>query len=623
MNPRLTVLAGLPETKIINLNLENGESFTIGRGVECDLPIGNAAVSRHHCRISRNEEGFRLEDLESHNGTFVNDMPVQSHLLGHGDRISFGSSYIMFLTREEDNLTELQAEFDDGSLVANPTFCLFPQLDTAEFSPDSNILVKLGKALNGFKETESLQRRILEIILEFIPSWRGAIVLADENLDVLQSVCVSLQNAFVKEPMQISRTVCSRVLKEQVALVSNDLSETNLSEAESLIASRVTALLCVPLKIGEDKGLIYLDSNNEDFRFTENHLEQMTALSFLAAAAIENAKSVEHLRQENALLKAELEIETNMIGESQPMREVFHLISKVAPSDSTVLISGESGTGKELIAKAVHQNSLRCNKPFVAINCAVLNENLLEAELFGYEKGAFTGAITQKKGKLDLAEGGTVFLDEIGELAPPLQAKLLRVLQEREFERVGGTQIIKANVRVIAATNRNLIEEGKKGEFRQDLYFRLNVVQLKIPPLRERKTDIPLLIQHFIKKYSEKCNRRVTGLSDKARKILVNYDWRGNVRELENVIERAIVLGSTDIVLPEDLPEEIAGSEISEQTEAADFHEQLKNAKQRIILDALEKSGGNYSEAARGLGIHPNNLHRLIRNLGMKNGEKN
>jgi transcriptional regulator with PAS, ATPase and Fis domain len=324
------------------------------------------------------------------------------------------------------------------------------------------------------------------------------------------------------------------------------------------------------------------------------------------------------LEKENARLQTELEIETNLIGVSQEINKVFQLIKKVSPTDSNVLITGESGTGKELVAQTLHRNSRRSDKPFMAINCAVLNEHLLESDLFGHEKGSFTGAVALKRGKLEIADGGTVFLDEIGEMALHLQAKLLRVLQEREFQRVGGTSTLKTNVRIIAATNQNLQENVKKGSFREDLFFRLNVVQINVPPLRERKQDIPLLAQHFVNKYSERCNRKVVGLSKKAREVLTAYEWTGNVRELENVIERAIVLGSTETIMPEDLPDEIVENTIFVESQENGFHGQLKEAKRRIIVSALAEAGGNYTEAANSLGIHPNNLHRLIKSLGIK-----
>jgi Nif-specific regulatory protein len=343
----------------------------------------------------------------------------------------------------------------------------------------------------------------------------------------------------------------------------------------------------------------------------------VTAISGIAAVAIENARQFEWLESENQRLLEDVNIEHNMVGESNPMQRVYHFISKVAPTESTVLITGESGTGKELAARAIHRNSKRGNKPFIAVNCAALNESLLESELFGHEKGAFTGALTQKKGRLEVADGGTLFLDEIGDLSPALQVKLLRVLQEREFERVGGTQTIKVDIRLIAATNRNLEEAIEAGEFRQDLYYRLNVVSFEMPALRERREDIVLLSNYFTEKYGVKCKRRLRGLSPEARACLNAYDWPGNVRELENAIERAVVLGTTDLILPEDLPEALLEREVTVATSNS-YHEAVAQTKKQIILSAVEKSKGNYTEAAKLLGVHPNYLHRLIRNLDLK-----
>ena len=288
----------------------------------------------------------------------------------------------------------------------------------------------------------------------------------------------------------------------------------------------------------------------------------------------------------------------------------------MAKSDSTVLIRGESGTGKELVARAIHRNSPRADKPFVAINCAAIPEALLESELFGHEKGAFTGA-RLKKGRLEIAERGTIFLDEIGDMAPMLQVKLLRALQEREFERVGGTRTLKLDARVIAATNKNLEEAIKQNEFRQDLYYRLNVVSVTVPPLRERPDDIPLLAMYFSSKYADKCKRALKGISPAARAILTNYRWPGNVRELENAIEHSIVLGTGDEIVPEDLPDSMLEVPPS-PTDGKTYHDKINQLKKTMIMDAVRQAKGNYTEAAKRLDVHPNYLHRLIRNLEIK-----
>jgi Nif-specific regulatory protein len=307
-----------------------------------------------------------------------------------------------------------------------------------------------------------------------------------------------------------------------------------------------------------------------------------------------------------------------MIGQSKRMLDIYKFISKVAPTDSTVLICGESGTGKELAARAIHQNSCRVDQPFVAINCAALVETLLESELFGHEKGSFTGATTQKKGKLEIANGGTVFLDELGEMAPTLQAKLLRVLQEQQFERVGSTRPIQVDIRLIAATNRDLLQAVEEGTFRKDLYYRLNVVSFEMPPLRDRREDIVLLANYFVAKFKHKTNRLVSGISAAAQAHLLDYDWPGNVRELENVIERAVVLGNADVILLEDLPDALIESQPKLEASLTTISSAVKESKKHMIVKAIDQAGGNYTEAAKLLGVHPNHLHRLVRTMNLR-----
>jgi transcriptional regulator with PAS, ATPase and Fis domain len=322
------------------------------------------------------------------------------------------------------------------------------------------------------------------------------------------------------------------------------------------------------------------------------------------------------------MLQAEINLDHDMVGGSRPMRLLFERITKVARTDTTVLLQGESGTGKELVARAVHRNSRRLDRPFVAINCAAITETLLESELFGHEKGAFTGAIGLKKGKLELADGGTLFLDEIGELPLALQAKLLRAIQEREFERVGGTRAIRADFRLIAASNRDLGAAAKGGTFRQDLFYRLNVVTLTLPPLRDRLEDLSLLAEHFVRKHAARCGRRVHGISPDALAQLATHTWPGNVRELENVIEQALALGSSDRIVVDDLPilEPLTQPESATAAHARplDYHATVEQTKRDLILRALAQANRSPTAAARLLGVHPNYLHRLMRNLNVR-----
>jgi len=325
---------------------------------------------------------------------------------------------------------------------------------------------------------------------------------------------------------------------------------------------------------------------------------------------IETISQLKSLIKENQYLREKLSQKynfNNIIGKNRKMLELFDLIRDIAKTNSTVLIRGESGVGKELIANAIHYNSDRVKKPFVKVNCAVLAENLLESELFGHVKGAFTGAIRDKMGRFELANGGTIFLDEIGDISPNMQLKLLRVLQEGEFERVGGTETIKVDVRIIAATNRNLEEMMKNGKFRHDLYYRLNVIPLEVPPLRERKDDIPLLITHFLTKFNQQFNKNIEIIEDDALQALQNYSWPGNIRELENLIERAVVLNKTGRLTLKDFPPYIVQQESQFEieldpnrslTEIVDMYEK------QIILKALRENNFNKLRTAEKLGIH-------------------
>jgi Nif-specific regulatory protein len=564
----------------------------------------------------------------------VNGVPVTERALALGDEIKIGGSLFVFVVPEAEHAksvsTSVEFNKSDGggggasTIVLRKKDARYLQHDALQPSSrtlsDLNALLRISKAVNSVRGLEALEKEVLSRIFEVAPADRAAILLCEHGMDEWTSIFGWDRVTGPNPAVQVSRTIVSQVLSDGVAVLSNDLSSTeSFSDTASILERRIHSVLAVPLEVFDRiLGVIYLDASNPKAHFDENHLQLLTGIGSIAAAALDNARRMESLEQENRRLQAEISLEHNMVGDSPRMRDVYQFIARVAPRDVTVLIFGESGTGKELVARAIHRNSGRADKPCMAINCAALAETLLESELFGHEKGAFTGAIAQKKGKLEVAEGGTVFLDEIGELAPLLQAKLLRVLQEREFERVGGTRTIKLNVRLIAATNRDLEEEVKRGRFREDLYYRLNVVAVRMPSLRERREDIPLLASYFTAKFSQRSNRPVLGVSPQARAGLMNYDWPGNVRELENAIERAVVLGSSDLILPEDLPEAILEKAESAGASMTAFHDALREAKKQLILNAFEQAQGTYTEAARLLGLHPNYLHRLIRNLNMK-----
>jgi len=331
---------------------------------------------------------------------------------------------------------------------------------------------------------------------------------------------------------------------------------------------------------------------------------------------------IHQLEEENIYLKERLNDRfdfSNIIGQSSAMNKLFETMALVAPSEATVLIVGESGTGKELIANAIHQNSPRKDHPFIKVNCAALPETLLESELFGHEKGSFTGAIARRKGRFQLAHKSSIFLDEIAEMASATQAKILRVLQEREFEPIGSTQTIKVDTRVIAATNKNLEKEIAAGRFREDLYYRLNVVTLDVPPMRERREDIPYLADFFLKQYADKNRRLIQGFSPRATDLLMRYDWPGNVRELENIIERAVIMSRGEVITPLEFPNDL--QELDEELKNSQINltpgRSLKEVEKEMILRTLEETGGNRTHAANILGISRRTLQLKLKEYGI------
>jgi transcriptional regulator with GAF, ATPase, and Fis domain len=630
LRPRLLVIAGPSKDSVVAL--PDAEAI-IGRDPTNHVAVADPSVSRKHCLLRREESRFQIKDLDSRNGTLVNGKPVKDHWLRHGDEIATGDSCFLFLLEEEEQLSASRVEFDDAhptaeTKVIHPKEVMYLQPDRllqelpskSQIARNLNALLKISRVVHAIRDLEELQAQLLDLIFEVIPAGRGAILLAEGTAQEFNCLYARTRHTGQPQLVRVSRTIARQVMKENVAILGVDVAGSGkLREVESLAASEVRSLLCVPLSVFERPiGCIYLDNTSSTSRFNEDHLQLMAAVAGVSAVALDNARRLQWLEQENQRLTAEIRQEQSLVGEGARIKEVFHFIGRVAPTDATVLIEGESGTGKELAARALHRNSSRGSKTFMPINCAAIPETLLESDLFGYEKGAFTGAVAQKKGRLEVADGGVVFLDEIGELAPTLQVKLLRVLQEREIERVGGTHPIKIDIRLVAATNRNLEEAVRKGQFRQDLFYRLNVMRLTMPPLRERREDIPMLTRHFVQKHATRCRVKTKPVSREAMAAFVNYEWPGNVRELENAVERALVMGASDTILLEDLPESLLEQNSPAEMHEGKYHASVKELKKQLIFDAVEQTGGNYVDAAAILGVHANYLHRLIRNLGIK-----
>jgi len=628
VNPRLVGIGGPVKELTFPLS---GREVPVGRDPSNLLCINDPSVSRRHCILMQEGKGIKVCDLKSRNGTQVNEVSVKEHVLQHGDHVSIGDSVFLFLTDEGEAETG-QVVFDDSNpthttsrihpkdvLYLQPEKILSELPATSKLARNLNALLKISRVVHSIRELNELQEQILTLTFEVAPADRGAILLDGKQVEHFSSVFARNRVAEDPRPVKVSRTVARQVLEQGVAILGSDVpSIGGYNKVESLIVSQVRSFLCVPMTVFHKViGCIYLDTTDSSHKFDEDDMQLVTAIAGISAVALENARRLQWLEEENERLNTEVNLEHSMVGEAPRMKEVFQLLSRAAPTDSTVLVGGESGTGKELAARALHLNSQRANKPFVAINCAAIPDSLLESELFGHEKGAFTGAIAQKKGRIETADGGTLFLDEIGEITPALQVKLLRVLQEREFERVGSNRPMSVDLRLIAASNRDLRECVKQGTFREDLFYRLNVVRINMPALRDRREDVPLLARYFIEKHNAKIKVKAKPISPEALTAMRSYDWPGNVRELENAIERALVMGSSDMILPEDLPESLMEVESGSAT-AAKYHVAVKDLKKRLILGALDDAKGSYTEAARLLGVHPNYLHRLIRNLELK-----
>ncbi len=551
------------------------DELHIGRAQTAQIRLSEPAAAMDHCVVRFRDGHYRLQDRRSGTGTYVNGMRVNEHVLEPDDQVSIGETVLVY--RESTSATAGDAP-RQALLRACSLLFLFRAVAMSQNSAHRALM----------------ELQLLRLIGDIVPCEGGAVVLGRTE----EELCAATRER--KGPAGLE-AVASRVWTEGAVIQSE---------------TRIVALALYTR--GAPAGMLGAWFGSEQMIHLADHRDTLGAVATLAAAALETVREAETLRTENLLLRERLDATTTgIVGESIAIHKMLQMVARVAPLDTSVLILGESGTGKELVAHALHRLSPRVGKPFVAINCAALTETLLESELFGHEKGAFTGAVVQKRGKLEVAEGGTVFLDEIGELAPTLQAKLLRVLQQREFERVGGTRTLKLDIRLIAATNRDLAAEARRGAFREDLYHRLNVVALRVPPLRDRPQDIPPLARYFVDRAAARCGRRVSGISPEAEACLLAYNWPGNVRELENAIERAVVLGDSEVVLPGDLPESVLDSAPVPDLPGA-LQSTVTQTKRQSILSAWQACGGDHQKTAEYLRIHPNSLRRLIRNLKLK-----
>jgi Nif-specific regulatory protein len=617
---------------------------TIGRGTGNAVVITDYHLSGEHAQIAHDGHGFMFRDLRSTNGSAIERggvrFPVDASRrfevgLEAGDLILLG---------DPQNPVTIKVSFAHGAetesgddlgdkLIASRSIIDLPKVaDELDRDPVGALRVyKALQPLGSRLDTQAALDAVVDATFELLPRATHVAILlraeADKDRFVLAT---SRGRGDAPEPVRASRAVLRRVLAERAAVLTSNAME-ELSSSESILGGQILSMIAVPLWRGDEViGLIQADNRASPGMFDEGDLEVALVLGAQAALAIDNASLVqrlrlaeERLRGENVYLRRRDEKMKfdNIVGESQAMQQVITQLAKVIDTRATVCIEGETGTGKELIASAIHYQSQRRDKMFVAQNCAALPENLLESELFGHKRGAFTSADSDKKGLFEIADGGTLFLDEMGEMPMSLQAKLLRVLQEGTIRPVGATSERQVDVRIICATNRDLAAEVEKGRFRQDLYYRLMVFPIRLPPLRERQDDIPLLAAHFLRRYADEYRLELPGFTQEALDALASYSWPGNIRELENEVQRLVIQADTGhwIEVTDLSPRlrKVEGTVSRIAPKKGTLKDMMDQVERWLLAEALRDHGNNKTKTAATLGITREGLHKKLSKFGL------
>ena len=634
--------------------LAPGQVTTIGRAPTNRVVVPDDICSRHHCEIYQADGGWLLRDLGSRNGTLIEGCRVTDDWpLSDGDQIEIGECSLVFtpdITRPPDSDVSLDSgtETCDG-LSAAPRGIPEPEIvfrrhktryhsgggaDAIGRDRASQELAKMYRLALEMGSTRNI-KELSEIVLEgFFADGNvsiGAVLLLPKSVErpePSQLQIAAYRTTGDEAYEKLSNSLSTIVLNDWEAVLARDIKEdSRLTDKASLHKLQAYSVICAPIRTKDAiYGLIHLYTTLGGSNLELDDLDYTLAVADQFAVALEHLKEKLHLqdglakaKDEAKTLRHQLAIESDLVGDSPAMESLKDTIARVAPTDATALIRGESGVGKELVARAIHFSSDRRSGPFVCMNCAALSETLLESELFGHEKGSFTGAVGRKIGKFEQADRGTLFLDEVGEMSLPIQAKFLRVLEGHPFERVGGGSPITVDVRVVAATNRDLEQAIEEKTFRQDLFFRLFVMEIAVPALRDHASDIPVLAHYFLQKFTAKTSSRVQEFSDAAIKQLMDYQWPGNIRELQNTIERAVILARNSTIEPSDiqLSTRTTSSKAAAATGEASKHNNrdisLDRLEREHILSTLERTNWNKSMAAQILGIERSTLDRKLK----------
>ncbi|MCP4169498.1 MAG: FHA domain-containing protein [Fuerstiella sp.] len=635
------------------VRLHQGQVITVGRSATNKLVLHDDACSRNHCEVFHSDGVWQVRDLESRNGTLVNEHPVEGNLkLRPGDVVCIGQCRLAFTTSLDSqprlpdagtNVTERETSLSASATPHEEPPILHrsivPQFLTAEDAPGRQSghekelarLYRLGLEMGAAETRQQLTEVVLKSLAAETVADISAVLLARPNAAESVAPADLLVVAYDSRKdlpyRRVSDNLSRVVLSSREAVLARDVEDDQqLAVFDSLGEMRAMSVICAPIHCDDQvRGLVHLYATNPDNALDKHDLEYTLAVARQLALALDHLSERDSLksglaqaRNVNKSLRQHFDTEFKLIGDSSAMTDLREKIVLIAETHANVLIRGESGCGKELIARNIHFNSPRREGPFVCLNCAALNENLLESELFGHEKGAFTGASDRKIGRFEQAHQGTLFLDEVGEMSTAIQAKFLRALEGHPFERIGGRKPIEVDVRIVAATNKDLEEAVEGGDFRKDLYFRLHVAELIARPLRERPDDIPILAEFFLQKFVEKTGRVISGYSEDAQSLLTSYDWPGNVRELQNTIERTVILCRNEIIRGTDVQLSSFASRLSSQptlpAATVNYHEMsLSDVERDHILATLDFTDWNKSQAAQILGIERSTLDRKLK----------
>ncbi len=636
---RLEVVEGQEKGRALE---SSADLIKIGRGEGTDLTVSEWHVSGEHARVLFDGDQYIIRDLHSTNGTRierggatldVGAVENREMALATGDLLLFGDD-----ERPVRVSVRIDEDPDDARIVAVRRVDEIGRVE-ADLSSDKDILRALydaQKTLSGTLELDVLVDHIATEVFRFLSrATHVTIALREDEEGPRRAaryvpVGTRVRGGAGHDPIPITRSVFKKVVAERAAVLAAD-AKRDVGETASIMAAQITSTIGVPLWQGDEiNGVLQVDNRDGTGVFRDRDLDVLVILAQTASAALAQARlyarlrvAEENQRKENVYLKKREQSRRDgaIIGDAPAMKRLFEQLRKVVNTRVTVLIEGETGTGKELIASAVHYWSDRREKLFVAQNCAAMPENLLESELFGHKKGSFTGATEDTKGLFELADGGTLFLDEVGEMPLSLQAKLLRALQEGEVRPVGGAKTIRVDTRIVAATNRDLEKEVQEGRFREDLFYRLKVFPIRVPSLRERSEDVPLLASHFLKKYSQEFGRAIGGFSQQAMEMLRSYKWPGNVRELENETQRLVIqIDDQSFVQPEHLSPKIRQVEnLIDRVHPTKgtLREMMDQVEKWILIEALKDHGNNKSQTARTLGITREGLHKKLKSFGL------